>query len=231
MVTEPTENLLAAIYRLTCEAPYASSGASYACTKDIAISLGVSQPTVSEKIVRLAEEGYLDHKWRKGVALTEKGRLMALGVLRRHRLIETFLVKVLEYSIDEVNEEACRLEHAVSDRLADAMDAMLGYPRVDPHGHPIPTKEGIVALADYQALADALPGQTVLVKQVNDRDKERLKYLKELGIVPGARISVLDAAPFGGPLSLDIDGKAAVIANGMARKVGVTSAEQKNLSR
>jgi DtxR family Mn-dependent transcriptional regulator len=137
MTTEATENILATIYRLTCD----SSDAS---TKDIAASLGVSMPTVSEKIGRLAEQGYLDHKWRKGVALTSKGRREALQVLRRHRLIEAFLVEVMKLPLDEVNEEACRLEHAATERLIDAMDDMLGHPKLDPHGHPIPSKEGTV---------------------------------------------------------------------------------------
>ena len=97
MATEPTDNLLAAAYHLTREAPYASA-------KDIA-SFGVTHPTVSEQIVRLAKQGYLDHRWRQGVALTQRGRLIALKVLRKHRLIETFLVKVLNYSIDAVNKE------------------------------------------------------------------------------------------------------------------------------
>lgn len=218
MTTESTENYLITVYRLTANAPYAH-------IKDIAIGLGVSLPSVSEKVKRLAQRGYLVHQWREGVSLTDKGRIMALGLLRKHRLIETFLVNMLKYPIDEVDEEACRLEHAVSDRLADRLEAMLGYPKVDPHGHPIPTKKGTVAVADYQSLADVLPGQTVLVKQVSDRDRDKLRYLQGLGLVPGARVSVLEAAPFERPLSLDIDGAAVVIAWAMARNVSVTCAE------
>jgi DtxR family Mn-dependent transcriptional regulator len=218
MATEPTENILAVIYRLTCQMCHAR-------TKDIADSLGVSRPTVSEKIVRLAEEGYLDHKWRKGVALTPKGRQVALKVLRKHRLIESFLVKVLKYSIDEVDEEACRLEHVVSDRLVAAMDAALGFPGVDPHGHPIPTNKGEVAASDYTSLADVPPGREFVIMQVSDRDRDRLSYLKELGLVPGARIFVLDIAPFNGPLSLKISDKALSISRSMAKLVYVAHAE------
>jgi DtxR family Mn-dependent transcriptional regulator len=217
--TESTENLLAAIYRLTRKAPLAH-------TKDIAVSLGLSLPTVSEKIVKLAEQGYLDHSWRKGVVLTEEGLAVALRVLRKHRLIETFLVEVLHFSIDEVNEEACILEHAVSDRLAEAMDAMLGHPKVDPHGHPIPNQKGSVAFFDYQSLADVLPGRTVIVKQVDDRDRTRLQYLQKLGLVPGARVSVLDVQPFDGPLTLKIGGETVVIAQAMARKIGIEPNKQ-----
>lgn len=217
-ITEPTENILAAIYRLTREA-------SYAYTKDIATSLGVTLPTVSEKIVKLAEQGYLDHQWRKGVALTREGLTVALRVLRRHRLIETFLVDVLKFSIEEVDEEACRLEHVVSERFVEAIDTILGQPGEDPHGHPIPTKEGNVPCTDYQSLAGALPGWTVIVKQVSDRDRNHLSYLQELGLVPGARVSVREAAPFDGPLSLTVEGKTVVVGRAMARKVGVMIAD------
>ncbi len=218
MVTESVEMYLISVYRLTREAPYTS-------IKDIAAILGVSLPSVSEKVKRLAQRGYLVHKWREGVSLTEEGRLIALRVLRKHRLIETFLVEMLDYPLDEVHHEACRLEHAVSDRLIDRLEAVLGCPKVDPHGHPIPTKEGTVAVSDYQSLADALPGKKVMVCRVNDRDRGRLHYLRELGLVPGARVSVLEVAPFDGPLTLTVDGETVVIARATAREIGVTSAE------
>jgi DtxR family Mn-dependent transcriptional regulator len=224
MASESTENYLLTIYRLTCSSPDAS-------TKDIASYLGVSAPSVSEKIIRLSEQGYIEHHWRRGVTLTEKGRKTALKVLRKHRLIELFLVNVFKYSLDEVNEEACRLEHAVSERLADAMEAMLGYPETDPHGHPIPSREGAVPRSDFLSLADAPPGKPVLVSQVSDHDSDKLHYLTGIGVVPGAKICVLEAAPFDGPLSLDVEGKTAVIAHALARNVGVTPEEQKNNER
>jgi DtxR family Mn-dependent transcriptional regulator len=216
METESTENYLIAVYRLTLEASHAS-------TKDIATSLGVSLPSVSQKVARLAEQGYLVHRWHEGAILTEKGRGVALRVLRRHRLIETFLVRMLKYPLDEVHEEAHRLEHAVSDRLTDRLDRLLGYPKVDPHGHPIPTQDGNISVSEYQSLADILPGQTVVVRQVSDLDGERLHYLRKLGLVPGARVSVLEVAPFNGPLSIIINEATVAIARPMARRVMVTS--------
>ncbi len=214
VLTESTENFLVAIYRLTHER-------SYARTKDIAESLGVSLPTVSEKIVRMAEHGYLDHQWRHGVMLTPEGRLIALRVLRTHRLIETFLVNVLKYPIDEVNDEACRLEHVVSERFMHAIDSMLGYPTVDPHGHPIPTEEGTIEVFEYHLLADVLAGKKVIVKQVSDRDRDQLHYLKDMGIVPGAEITVLEVAPFDGPISINVEGKTVAVSQSIARKIGV----------
>jgi DtxR family Mn-dependent transcriptional regulator len=214
MASESTENYLVTIYRLTCN----SSNAS---TKDIAGYLGVSAPSVSEKIVRLSEQGYLEHNWRHGVNLTEKGKKIALKVLRKHRLIESFLVSVFKYPIAEVNEEACRIEHVISDRLADAMESTLGYPKSDPHGHPIPSNEGIVSESDFLSLAEAPLGKPVLVSQVNDQDSDKLQYLTDISIVPGARICVLEAAPFDGPLSLDVEGKTTVLAYAIAQNVGV----------
>jgi DtxR family Mn-dependent transcriptional regulator len=182
-------------------------------------------PTVSEKIGRLSEQGLVDHKWRKGATLTLKGRHEALQVLRKHRLIESFLVDVLKFSLHEVNEEACKLEHAATDRFIDALDDMLGYPKLDPHGHPIPSKEGTIDELVYESLADTQSGSTVLVKQVSDQNCDHLHYLQDLGIVPGAEIIVFDVSPFNGPLSLDIDGKKVTIAWALARKVGVASKE------
>jgi DtxR family Mn-dependent transcriptional regulator len=134
-------------------------------------------------------------------------------------------VEVLQFSLHEVNEEACRLEHAATDRLVDALDDMLGHPKLDPHGHPIPDKDGTIDELAYGLLADTPSGSTVLVKQVSDQNREHLLYLQELGIVPGARITVVDVSPFSGPLSLDIDGKKVAVAWALARKVGIASTE------
>jgi len=217
MITDSVEDLLVTIYRLTRETPYAR-------TKDIAGCLDVSLPTVSEKIVRLAREGYLDHQWRHGVLLTAAGRRVALQVLRKHRLIETFLVKVLHFSIDEVNDEACRLEHAVSDRFMDAIDNMLGHPEIDPHGHPIPSDTGAIAVFEYQPLTDVPAGTIVSVQQVNDRNREQLHYLQELGIIPGAEMTVTSIAPFDGPISLTINKAHVTLSPGVARSVRVACA-------
>lgn len=212
--SESNENFFAAVYRLTC-------GSTYATTTDIACSLGVSLPTISEKIVKFADQGYLDHKWRKGVALTREGRILSLRVIRRHRLIETFLTEILKIPVEEVNTEACRLEHAVSELVLDAMDVLLGFPDVDPHGHPIPGKNGEIKELEYKTLADALPGWNVVVKQVSDRDREQFHYLSNLGILPGVKISILGVSPFDGPMDLLIEENKTVLGRGIARKVGI----------
>ena len=215
MQTESTEMYLITVYRLTRQTPRAS-------TKDIATLLRISQPSVSEQLKRLTKQGYLNYQWREGATLTEKGERIAINVLRKHRLIETFLAEMADYAIDEVHDEACQIEHAISDRLADRIEAMLGYPQVDPHGHPIPGKDGAVDSLDHLSLADILPGEAVTIREVSDWDQEELQYLRELGLVPGAEASVSTIAPFDGPLTLEIDGENVALAQVLAQKIGVS---------
>jgi len=215
MRTEATEMYLITVYRLTRLAPRAS-------TKDMATLLNISQPSVSEQLKRLAQQGFLNYQWREGATLTERGERVAINVLRKHRLLETFLVKMVGYEVDEVHKEACDMEHAISDRLADRLEVMLGHPSVDPHGHPIPTKEGEVAELAYRVLADASPGQTVTISQVSDWEPEELHYLRQLGLTPGTEVTVSTIAPFDGPLTLDVDGRSVAIARDLAQKIGVS---------
>ena len=216
MRTEATEMYLITVYRLTRLAPRAS-------TKDIASLLNISQPSVSEQLKRLAQQGYLNYQWREGATLTEKGEPIAINVLRKHRLLETFLVQMAGYDVDEVHEEACNMEHAISDRFADRLEVMLGQPTVDPHGHPIPTKTGEVAELVYPSLADARPGQSVTIRQVSDWETEELRYLRQLGLIPGIQITVSTIAPFGGPLTLDVAGQNVALAREIAQKIGVST--------
>jgi len=213
--TESTEMYLITVYRLTRKSPYAS-------TKDIATMLNVSPPSVSERIKRLAEQGYLNHEWREGATLTEKGEHIAINVLRKHRLVETFLVEMAGYSIDEIHDEACKIEHAISNRLADRLEAMLNHPKMDPHGHPIPTKDGQVATPAHRPLADVSPGREVIIRQVSDWEPEQLTYLQELGLVPGAKVVVQNKAPFEGPLTLKVGSNTVAIAPTIAREIGVS---------
>jgi DtxR family Mn-dependent transcriptional regulator len=207
---------LITIYRLTRRTPYAT-------TKDIAALLGVSRPSVSERLKYLAQQEYVQHEWREGTALTPQGERIALNVLRKHRLVESFLVQMAGYTLDEIHEEACSMEHAISDRLADRLEAMLDYPQVDPHGHPIPTKAGYVASIDYPLLTEITAGQTVMVRQVSDWDQDRLRYLCNLGLVPGIEITLIEVAPFHGPLTLQISEKNVAIARDLAQEIRVSS--------
>ncbi|HMR66620.1 MAG TPA: metal-dependent transcriptional regulator [Anaerolineae bacterium] len=214
--TESTEMYLITVYRLTRHASHAS-------TKVIADMLGISPPSVSERLKRLAQQGYLIHEWREGAKLTPEGEHIAVNVLRKHRLIETFLVQMAGYGIDEVHDEACHIEHAISERLADRLEAMLGRPQFDPHGHPIPAKDGTLPAGTYQPLAEVEPGQTVLIRQVSDWNGEQLSYITSLGLAPGVTVTVVSHAPFDGPLTLDLDNRPVALARDIAQTIGVES--------
>jgi DtxR family Mn-dependent transcriptional regulator len=136
--------------------------------------------------------------------LTQKGRARALRIIRRHRLWELFLVEVLKYDWDEIDEEAERLEHIMSERLEQRIDEILGYPSHDPHGHAIPTSEGMVAEDKHVLLSKATSGDTVVVRSVNDANADLLKYASRLGISLGARIKVLEKIPFDGTLLVKV---------------------------
>lgn len=212
--SESTEMYLITVYRLTRKAPAA-------VTKDIADMLKVSPPSVSERIKRLAQQGYVNHAWREGTTLTKTGERIAVNVLRKHRLVETFLVEMAGYTLDEIHDEACQIEHAISDRLADRLEVMLAHPNVDPHGHPIPTKDGEVTALHYRPLAEITPGEPVVIRQVSDWERAQLSYLQTLGMVPGAEIEILDRAPFDGPLTIKLGDKVFALAQEIAQTIGV----------
>lgn len=194
-LTRSVEDYLKAIYRL-------SPGGEPAATSEIAQLLDLSAPSVSGMIKRLSEHGLLEHAPYRGVSLTAEGRRVALRMVRRHRVIESYLVGRLGYSWDAVHDEAERLEHAVSDELIERMAASLGNPGVDPHGDPIPTAEGDVAEVVSTPLAELPVGTTVAIVRVHAADAERLRYLAELGLKPGAVVSVADRRPFRGPITV-----------------------------
>ena len=195
--TAPVEDYLKAIYEIE-----RATGA--AATTDIAQRLAIAPASVSGMVRRLADQGLLDHERYRGVKLTEEGRRVALRTLRRHRVIEAYLAQALGYPWDRVHAEAERLEHAASDELIDRMAAAIGEPAVDPHGAPIPTREGEIDERPHVSLCDLEPGQDATVVQVSDDDSPRLRYLGELGLVPGARVTLLEQAPFGGPIKLSV---------------------------
>ena len=211
-LTSSVEDYLKAIYRLSPEGRPAS-------TSDIAHLLELSAPSVSGMVKRLSELGFLEHIPYKGVQLTEAGRRAALRMVRRHRLIEAYLVEFLGYSWDAVHEEAERLEHAVSDTLVERMAAALGHPAVDPHGDPIPEADGSIHELVCTPLADVPVGETVEIRRVDEREPERLRYLASLGLVPGAVLTVSGHEPFGGPVTVEAAGDQHVIGQELAQVV------------
>jgi DtxR family Mn-dependent transcriptional regulator len=171
----------------------------------LAARIGVRAATVSDGLRRLTEQGLVVHEPYGAVTLTEQGRLHAVAMVRRHRLIETFLVETLGYPWDEVHDEAEVLEHAVSDTLVDRIDAVLGHPVRDPHGDPIPTADGDPRTPDAQRLVGAEPNVQQRVVRISDADPAVLRYLAERGIRLDARATVLEARPFAGDIVVSID--------------------------
>ncbi|MFT3900268.1 MAG: metal-dependent transcriptional regulator [Gordonia sp. (in: high G+C Gram-positive bacteria)] len=175
-------------------------------TSMIAEKLEVSPSTASEGIRKLAEQGLLEHEKYGAVTLTDKGRRAAVGMVRRHRLLETYLVSELGYGWDEVHDEAEVLEHAVSDRLMERIDAKLGHPSRDPHGDPIPSPGGEIASPDVCLLADLADGESGVIARISDTDPAMLRYFNEVGIALDRSVRVADKRPFAGTTTVTVDG-------------------------
>ncbi|HET9877207.1 MAG TPA: manganese-binding transcriptional regulator MntR [Mycobacterium sp.] len=174
-------------------------------TKMLAEKIGVSASTASESIRKLAEQGLVDHAKYGAVTLTEAGRRAALAMVRRHRLLEAFLVGELGYSWDEVHDEAEVLEHAVSERLIARIDAKLGFPQRDPHGDPIPASDGQVPTPPARQLWACRDGETGAVARISDADPEMLRYFDGVGISLDSQLRVLTRREFAGIISVAID--------------------------
>lgn len=196
-LTRSSEDYLKTIYRLT------SSGEA-AATTAIAEALDLAPASVSGMIRRLSDQDLLEHVPYRGVRLTADGRRIALRMLRRHRLIEAYLVARLGYTWDTVHDEAERLEHAVSDRLVERIAQALGNPRFDPHGDPIPDTDGAIADFIHVPLADVAVGETVVVRRVDTADAARLRFIADAGLMPGTAVTVMDHQPFNGPIALKV---------------------------
>ena len=192
-----------------------------ASTQRIAQHLDVKMASVTGMVKHLAAEGYVSHVPYKGVRLTRKGSGVALGMLRRHRLIELFLAKALDLPWEELHADAEALEHVVSDKLIERIFEYLGRPQFDPHGHIIPDKDGNLPPLRGVTLDQAEPGTQGKVVEVSDRDPEFLRYLTNLELTIGSKVRVKARAPFGGPIMLDIDGTTVAIGADAARRIRV----------
>jgi DtxR family Mn-dependent transcriptional regulator len=193
-ITPAMQDYLKAVFRLSATGPVA--------TQHLADELGVTAPSATNMAKRLHEQGLLNHEPYHGVTLTPEGRRAALDVVRRHRLLETYLAEAVGMSWDEVHDEAERLEHHLSDRLEARLDSLLGFPDTDPHGDPIPRADAVVP--PDPTLLQTPAGAEGTVSRVSDRDPEQLRYLGSLGIVPGARVTVIEHLPFEGPVRIRV---------------------------
>jgi DtxR family transcriptional regulator, Mn-dependent transcriptional regulator len=197
--TPAVEDYAKAIYRLQERDGRVSTAA-------LAARVAVTAGSVSAMLHRMDELGYVRHVRYQGVQLTESGRRLALAVLRRHRLLELFLVRALGLSWDRVHEEAETLEHALSAELEEAIAAWLGDPVRDPHGDPIPSRDGTVVEEPTVSLASLEPGRSGELLRVSDLDPAVLRHLDRRGIALGDRVEVLRREPFGGPFVVVVEG-------------------------
>jgi DtxR family transcriptional regulator, Mn-dependent transcriptional regulator len=214
-LTEAIQHYLREVYKL-------EAGGIRATTTSVAEAMEVSAPSASAMLKRLAALELVEHIPYRGVALTDDGRRVALEVIRHHRLLEQYLAERLGVPLDQVHAEADRLEHALSEEVEKRIDALLGYPTHDPHGHPIPDAELKLASADsYRTIVSLAPGEAALVAHVPDVDAELLRYLHDLGLVPGSRIEVANHAPFGGPVTVRTDAGEHAISRELAGAIGI----------
>lgn len=183
VLSRSVEDYLKAIYGI-------SERGGTASTSAIAEALDVQPASVTGMVKRMAETGLLEHVPYHGVRLTDVGAREALRVLRRHRVIETYLCEQLGYSWEDVHDEAERLEHAASEGLVERMAAALEHPSHDPHGAPIPTSGGEIEVTDFSTLAEAAPGSSLRITAVSDEDPARLRSMDAQGLTPGARLVV-----------------------------------------
>lgn len=200
-LSRSVEDYLKAIYALCDSGDPASTSA-------IAEALDIQPASVTGMIKRLAESGLLEHVPYKGVRLTDPGTMEALKILRRHRILETYLCERLGYSWDDVHDEAERLEHAASDKLIEQMAGALDFPSHDPHGAPIPTRAGDIEAMDLATLADVQAGDRVTIRAVRDEDSSELRSMAEGGLVPGARVLVHGDSAASGFVNVSVTGGA-----------------------
>ena len=195
-ISHAVQDYLKAIYKL--ENGYASNG--NVNTTHLSETLSVSAASATGMVKKLSEMKLLAYTPYKGFALTGDGEKIALEVIRHHRLLERYLADTLGYSWDEVDAEADRLEHVISEEFEDRIDRVLGFPTTDPHGDPIPTKDGNIEKHETERLSEVEAGKKVVIRQVSDDSAEMLRYMDGLGLRPSATIEIRDRAPFNGPM-------------------------------
>lgn len=209
------EDYLKAIYKLQASRRKVSTSA-------LAERMGVTAPSATNMIERLSDLGFARHDRYRGVELTDAGARTAIEIIRHHRLWELYLAEALRVPLDRVHAEAERLEHDLSDDLEDRIDAALGYPARDPHGDPIPTREGQLVEGSAHPLSALAPGAEVMVARVPDSDAALLRYLGDLGLLPGRRVKIAERAPFGGTLFIEAGGERRALSESLAQRILVT---------
>ena len=194
-------------------------------TSRIAEARQVKPGSVTSMLQRLAKLNLVHYEKHYGVTLTDAGEKIALEVIRHHRLLELYLIEALGFSWDEVHEQADILEHVISEKLEERIADVLGHPAFDPHGDPIPDKDGAMLTVPSQSLTALAVGETAQVVRItDDANSEMLRYLGSLGLMPGSTVTILTVAPFEGPLTINIEGQEKIVGCAVAKAVLVTPA-------
>lgn len=214
MASEQVENYIKNIYKL-------STKEGKVTTSSLSEKLQISPASVSEMIKKLAEEGTLTHTPYKGVELTAEGRTLALRIIRKHRLWEMFLSEILHFSWDEIDHEADKFEHIMSDKMEEKIDEVLGYPVVDPHGDPIPTQDGVLPHITSIPLSDASEGSSVKVIRVSDSNSELLQYISSIGIALNKKIKIKQKMTFDQSVIIIVNGKDQTISQKISQSIFV----------
>ena len=214
MLTRSTEDYLKQIYHLQASGEKANTGT-------LASLLGISPASVSEMVGRLSAEGWITNQPYHGFQLTKKGERIAVNLVRKHRLIEVFLQQHLKYEWDEVHSEAERLEHVISDTFVNKLEEYLGFPKYDPHGDPIPDKNGKILHTHYRLLSKSDAGKDYIIAKVNDASTEILQYLKKIGLTLNSNISVNEKIDFDGSVLISHEGKKHLLSKTMAELISV----------
>lgn len=215
MRTESIEDYLKAIYDIQKDKGKVS-------TNSLSEKLNVAPASVTSMIKKLSLKKLLTHKRYQGVKLTKAGQKIALEIIRHHRLIELYLKEALGVPWDLVHDEAEKWEHIISEDLEERIDKMLGYPMSDPHGAPIPKRDGTVIELDSIPLSDLKPGQTGEVAKVSDHDPKLLRYIGDMGLYPKAKVKVVSVEPFSGPLTINVEKKKYIIGSEAAQYIFMT---------
>ena len=192
----------------------------------VAERMAVSPAAVTKMVRRLQELKLAVYTRSQDITLTPAGEKIALEIIRHHRLLEAYLMEALGYTWDQVDGEAEKLEHVISEEFEDKIDEFLGFPTHDPHGDPIPTKEGRLDLVRHAPLSELQPGQEAVIRRVADGDPAMLRYLGDLGLYPQTPIRVVQKDPYGGPIRVSVCGAEQAIGRELAESVFVSPKEQ-----
>lgn len=221
ILSQSVEDYIKAIYILETEEG-SDGGVS---TTRIADALKISSASVTNMVKKLDTMGLLRYESYRGVQLTDPGRKIALEIIRHHRLLELYLTEVMGYSWDEVHAEAEKLEHHISEQFEERIAELLDHPTHDPHGDPIPSKDGVMPEMARRSLADVPPNEEVILGRVTNQEPELLRYLETIGLLPGVGLEVLKREPLDGPVTLRVGEEKRVIAHKIAQSLYVLSAD------